>query len=100
MILSTLLDAKIQLIKKENPDSNTILLVVAGIHGNEPGGYFAASILITNYTITSKNLCIVPNLNSESILKNRRGVHGDMNRKFSHVKHGDKDKEIIDEIKE
>jgi len=100
LILSTLLDAKIQLIKKENPDSNTTLLVVAGIHGNEPGGYFAASILITNYTITSKNLWIVPNLNSESILKNRRGVHGDMNRKFSHVKHGDKDKEIIDEIKE
>ncbi|PHQ57102.1 MAG: hypothetical protein COA30_00215 [Sulfurimonas sp.] len=100
LILHTLLDAKIQLVKKENPDSNTTLLVVAGIHGNEPGGYFAASILITNYTITSKNLWIVPNLNSESILKNRRGIHGDMNRKFSYVKHGDKDKEIIDEIKE
>ncbi len=96
----TLLDAKIQLIKKENSDSNTTLLVVAGIHGNEPGGYFAASILITNYTITSKNLWIVPNLNSESIIKNRRGIHGDMNRKFAYVKRGDKDKAIIDEIKE
>jgi len=95
----TLLDAKIQLIKKTNNDSNTTLLVVAGIHGNEPGGYFAASILATNYTITSKNLWIVPNLNSESIIKNRRGIHGDMNRKFAHVKKGDKDKEIIEEIK-
>lgn len=99
-LIVTLLDAKIQLIKKSNNDSNTTLLVVAGIHGNEPGGYFAASILATHYTITSKNLWIVPNLNSESIVKNRRGIHGDMNRKFSHVKKGDKDKEIIDEIKE
>ncbi|SFV63838.1 putative periplasmic protein [hydrothermal vent metagenome] len=99
-ILSTLLHAKIQLIKKENLDSNTTLLVVAGIHGNEPGGYFAASILVTNYTITSKNLWIVPNLNSDSIIKNRRGIHGDMNRKFAYLPKGDKDKEIIDEIKE
>ncbi|MDQ7068172.1 MAG: M99 family carboxypeptidase catalytic domain-containing protein [Sulfurimonas sp.] len=99
ILLSTLLDAKIQLIKKESGDSNTTLLVIAGIHGNEPGGYFAASLLATNYTITSKNLWIVPNLNSQSIIKNRRGIHGDMNRKFSSVKSGDKDKEIIDEIK-
>ncbi len=100
LLLTTLLNAKIQLVKKENSDSNTTLLVVAGIHGNEPGGYFAASILITNYSITSKNLWIVPNLNSESIIKNRRGIHGDMNRKFAYVKDGDKDKKIIDEIKE
>lgn len=100
ILFTSLLNAKIQLVKKENSDSNTTLLVVAGIHGNEPGGYFAASILITNYTITSKNLWIVPNLNSQSIIKNRRGIHGDMNRKFAYVKDGDKDKEIIDEIKE
>ncbi|HIP20520.1 MAG TPA: hypothetical protein EYG70_05300 [Sulfurimonas sp.] len=100
LLLTSFLNAKIQLVKKENSDSNTTLLVVAGIHGNEPGGYFAASILISNYTIVSKNLWIVPNLNSESIVKNRRGIHGDMNRKFAYVKDGDKDKEIVDEIKE
>ena len=99
LFVTTLLSAKIQLIKKENSDSNTTLLVVAGIHGNEPGGYFAASILVTNYTITSKNLWIVPNLNSESIIKNSRGIHGDMNRKFAYVKKHDKDKKIIEEIK-
>jgi hypothetical protein len=95
----TILHANIQLIKKENSDSNTTLLVIAGIHGNEPGGYFAASILATNYNITSKNLWIVPNLNKESIRKNRRGVNGDMNRKFSHIKHRDGDKKILEEIK-
>jgi len=97
--LGTSLFAKIQLIKKQNNDSNTTLLVIGGIHGNEPGGYFAASILASHYTITSKNLWIIPNLNQESIKRNRRGIHGDMNRKFAHIKKNDKDKRIIEEVK-
>jgi len=100
LLFSTLLSANIQLIKKENRDSNTTLLVVAGIHGNEPGGYFAASILATHYEITSKNLWIIPNLNQKSIIRNRRGIYGDMNRKFSLVKKDDLDKKVIQEIKE
>ncbi|MEA1982040.1 MAG: M99 family carboxypeptidase catalytic domain-containing protein [Campylobacterota bacterium] len=100
LITSISLSAKIQLIKKENSDSNTTLLVIGGIHGNEPGGYFAASILATHYNITSKNLWIVPNLNQESIRRDKRGVYGDMNRKFSVMKKGDKDTQIIKEIKE
>ena len=99
VVLILSLKADVQLIKKENSDSNTTLLVIAGIHGNEPGGYFAASVLATHYTITSKNLWIVPNLNKESILNNSRGIHGDMNRKFSLIKEKDKDKPIIEEIK-
>ncbi|MCW8894264.1 MAG: succinylglutamate desuccinylase/aspartoacylase family protein [Sulfurimonas sp.] len=91
--------ANVQLIKKENSDDNTTLLVIAGIHGDEPGGYFAASILATHYNITSKNLWIVPNLNQKSILKNSRGIHGDMNRKFATLKKSDKDAETIKEIK-
>ena len=91
--------ADVQLIKKENSDSNTTLLVIGGIHGNEPGGYFAASILASNYTINSKNLWIVPNLNKESIRKNRRGINGDMNRKFSHIDKNDGDRKILEEIK-
>jgi hypothetical protein len=93
------LEAKINLIKRENPDSNTTLLVIGGIHGNEPGGYYAATILATHYKILSKNLWIVPNLNSDSILKFKRGINGDMNRKFAHIKKNDKDKKIVDEIK-
>ena len=91
--------AKINLIKKENPDSNTTLLVIGGIHGNEPGGYFAPAMLAMHYKITSKNLWIIPNLNEESIIANKRGIHGDMNRKFSYIDPDDKDKEIVDEIK-
>ena len=92
--------AKVQLIKKENNDSNTTLLVIGGIHGDEPGGYFASSILATHYTIRSKNLWIVPNLNTPSVQRDLRGLHGDMNRKFAKIDQNDKDKQIIDEIKE
>jgi len=89
----------IQLIKKQNSDSNTTLLVIGGIHGNEPGAYYAASILATHYNIKSKNLWVIPNLNKKSIMENRRGIHGDMNRKFSGMKKGDKDKNIVNEVK-
>jgi hypothetical protein len=99
LLLSCVLSANINLIKKENNDSNTTLLVIGGIHGNEPGGYFTASILATHFTITSKNLWIIPNLNKESIIANQRGIHGDMNRKFSYVEDNDKDKKIITEVK-
>lgn len=99
IFLSINANANIQLIKKENPDSNTTLLVIGGIHGNEPGGYYAASILATHYKIESKNLWIVPNLNKESIIANKRGIHGDMNRKFAAIKKDDKDREIVKEIK-
>lgn len=98
--IDALASTDIQLIKKENPDSNTTLLVIGGIHGDEPGGYFAASILATHYKITSKNLWIVPNLNKKSIQLNRRGINGDMNRKFSTVKKHDKDAKIIENIKD
>lgn len=98
-ILTFNLCAEIQLIKKNNPDSNTTLLVIGGVHGDEPGGYFAASVLATHYNITSKNLWIVPNLNQKSIQADNRGIHGDMNRKFSTIESHDPDKTAVEEIK-
>ncbi len=93
------LEANVQLIKKENNDSNTTLLVIAGIHGNEPGSYFAASILATHYNIKTKNLWVVPNLNKDSIRANKRGIHGDISRKFLTLKRNNPHKDIIEEIK-
>jgi hypothetical protein len=86
------------LYKKESNKGHT-LLVIGGIHGDEPGGYFAPAILTRHYKITQGNLWVVPNLNTDSIIKNRRGVYGDMNRKFSFVKKSDKDYQIIQDIK-
>ena len=99
LFLVSVLHADIQIIKKENSDSNTTLLVIGGIHGNEPGSYFAASLLATHYDIQSKNLWIIPNLNKDSIMANKRGIYGDMNRKFSIIKKNDKDKDIIQSVK-
>ncbi len=87
-----------ELYKKENSDGNT-LLVIGGIHGDEPGGYFAPSVLVQNYTIKKGSLWIVPNLNFDSIVRTRRGIYGDMNRKFNSVKKSDKDYNTIQSIK-
>ncbi|MDT8339314.1 MAG: M99 family carboxypeptidase catalytic domain-containing protein [Sulfurimonas sp.] len=98
-LFSNIIIADVQLIKKENAGSDTTLLVIGGIHGDEPGAYFSASILATHYKINSKNLWIVPDLNQKSIQKNSRGINGDMNRKFAIIKDIDKDKKIVEEIK-
>jgi len=100
MMLIQLAFADIDLYKRENKDANNTLLIVGGIHGNEAGGYFAPSILVSNYTIQSNNLWIIPNLNKDSIMAYRRGVNGDMNRKFAKIlSKKDKDKKIVDEVK-
>ena len=75
------------------------LLVIGGIHGNEPGGYFAPSILIQHYKILKGNLIVVPNLNFDSDIRNQRGIYKDMNRKFAHISKNDPDYRIVKDIK-
>ena len=88
------------LIKHEtSTNDGPTLLVIGGIHGNEPGSYFAASILSEYYTINKGNLWIVPNLNALSIAMNSRGINGDMNRKFADINGSDPDFNIVKEIK-
>jgi predicted deacylase len=92
--------APFMLDKKENNSSEPTLLVIGGIHGNEPGGYFAASMLMQYYTVTSGNLWIIPDLNRPSIQANHRGIYGDMNRKFAAVAKLDTDAPAIKAVKE
>jgi len=87
------------LIKKESGKEGSTLLIVGGIHGDEPGGYFAPMLLARYYKIDSGNLWVVPNLNFDSIVKNARGINGDMNRKFAKIETKDKDFDIVTEIK-
>ena len=87
------------LIKKESGKEGSTLLIIGGIHGDEPGGYFAPMLLAKHYKIESGNLWVVPNLNFDSIVKNSRGINGDMNRKFAKMEPKDKDFEIVTEIK-
>lgn len=101
LLVSTVLTSNqnFDLYKKKGADKGPTLLIFGGIHGNEPGGYFAASILAERYTITQGSLWVIPNTSKESILKYKRGLNGDMNRKFSTISQSDKDLKIIQEIK-
>ncbi|XPV68729.1 MAG: M99 family carboxypeptidase catalytic domain-containing protein [Halarcobacter sp.] len=85
-------------IKKGIEDDNT-LLVIGGIQGDEPGGFMAASLLVTHYDINKGSVWIVPNLNFYSIIKRSRGPYGDMNRKFAYIETHDPDYKSIMRIK-
>ena len=86
--------------KKETNPSQHTLLIIGGIHGDEPGGYFAPAFLEKYYKIKSGNLWIIPNLNVDSIMANNRGINGDMNRKFNMIDKNDKDILSVKRIKE
>jgi hypothetical protein len=99
LLFTTLSALPFTIIKKETDQINfPTLLVIGGIHGNEPGSYFAAAILSRYYTIQEGNLWIVPDLNRPSIQQNSRGIYGDMNRKFADIDLQDADIEAIQEI--
>jgi len=58
-------------------------MLIGGIQGNEPGGFLSAD-LYADMSLEKGNLIVVPRANFYSILLNKRGPHGDMNRKFTH----------------
>ncbi|MDR0339878.1 MAG: deacylase [Desulfovibrio sp.] len=75
------------------------LLVVGGIQGDEPGGFSAAALLASHYTITSGSVWVVPDLNFPSILQRHRGLFGDMNRKFAALDPKDPEYDTVTRIK-
>lgn len=90
---------RFSLHKIESNVPGPTLLVIGGIQGDEPGGFTAASMLVTNYKVESGNVWVVPNLNFESIIKRSRGVHGDMNRKFKMLSDKDPEFDEVQKIK-
>ncbi len=74
------------------------VFIVGGIHGNEPGAYKAAEIL-RHVKVKKGELFIAPRMNFVSILANRRGYNGDMNRKFASISPKDPDYERVKWLK-
>ncbi len=75
------------------------LLLLGGIQGDEPGGYLAAD-LYADLSLKKGTMIVVPRANFLSIVKNSRGVQGDMNRKFAGAKvSADRDTRVIDIVK-
>lgn len=87
------------LIKKESAVKGSTILVIGGIHGDEPGGYFAPELFLRKYSISNGSIWVVPNLNFDSIVANKRGIYGDMNRKFADISSKDKDFSVVTDIK-
>ena len=85
--------------KLKSDKAGPTILVIGGIQGDEPGGFNAASLLVTDYKVTRGEVWVVPNLNFESIIKRSRGVYGDMNRKFLSIPADDPEYEAVMKIK-
>ncbi|WP_300154691.1 M14 family metallopeptidase [Solidesulfovibrio sp.] len=85
--------------KLESGRPGPTILVVGGIQGDEPGGFFTAALLVSHYKITSGAVWVVPNLNFLSMIHNSRGMHGDMNRKFADLDPKDPEYEAVQKIK-
>lgn len=90
---------KFSLHKLGTEGAEPTLLIVGGIQGDEPGGFNAASMLVTDYHIARGSVWVVPNLNFKSIIQRSRGIHGDMNRKFLRIAQHDPDYATIEKIK-
>lgn len=92
-------DLRFSLHKMESDQAHPTLLVFGGIQGDEPGGFNAAALLVTHYEIRKGSVWVVPNLNFVSIVRRSRGVHGDLNRKFSDIEESDPEYATIQKIK-
>ena len=99
VVLANPASLEFTLHKHQTDRPGPTLLVIGGIQGDEPGGFTAASLLVTDYKIMSGNVWVVPNLNFLSIVNSSRGVHGDMNRKFSQLHKTDPEYNAVQKIK-
>lgn len=86
--------------KKGGEADGHTLLVFGGIQGDEPGGFMAANLLVTHYTIKKGHVWVIPNLNFASIIARSRGVHGDMNRKFARLHQDDPEFDTVSQVKQ
>lgn len=75
------------------------LLLVGGIHGDEPGAYYSSDLFLRHYKITKGSVWVVPVVNPHGMFANMRGVYGDMNRKFAALSSNDPDYTTITRLK-
>ncbi|MGN8361242.1 DL-carboxypeptidase Csd4 [Helicobacter pylori] len=86
-------------INVEDRDKAPHLLLLAGIQGDEPGGFNATNLFLMHYSVLKGLVEVVPVLNKPSMLRNHRGLYGDMNRKFAALDKNDPEYPTIQEIK-
>ncbi len=75
-------DFELEVIRINGKTNGPSLLIFGGIHGDEEGGYNSAEVL-SGIQLYKGNLVIVPRVNFAGIMRYRREIYGDMNRKFT-----------------
>ena len=75
-------DYELHVYKIKGRKPGNTMMILGGIQGNEPGGYLSADHYV-ELTLAKGNLIVVPRANFISIITDKRGVNGDMNRKFA-----------------
>lgn len=83
-------------IKKGAVPGPTVV-VIGGVHGDEPAGYLAARRLV-RWKIERGTLVIMPDAHREAIRRNERGYPGNMNRMFPGKANGDDMQRLAYEI--
>ena len=89
---------ELNVYKIHGVEKGKTLLIIGGIQGNEPGGYLAADLYV-DMSLKKGNLIVVPRANFHSIIRNQRGVNGDMNRRFADFSEKDNDDKIVNVLK-
>jgi len=73
---------------KTGEQPGPVVMVIGGVHGDEPGGYMAADRLV-KWRITKGTLAVIPEAHKEAIRRKVRGYPGNMNRMLPGDPHGD-----------
>jgi len=90
-------DQEVEVYHHSGRESGPTVLIFAGIHGDESGGYLTAD-RYADLKVVKGNLIVVPRLNLFAILTRKRtGLSGqDMNRKFQpSEENGDPDMKVV-----
>lgn len=75
------------------------IMIIGGIQGDEPGGFLSAD-LYADISLAEGNIIVVPRANFYSIILNKRGPDGDMNRQFGDPVTARRHKKIVAILKQ
>ncbi len=79
-------------------EKGPVLMVVGGIHGDEPSGSKAVE-LYKNVSIKKGTLILVPRANAYALSKNKRYIYRDMNRLFGANKYKGYESLVVEKLK-
>ncbi len=91
-------DHELHIYRIYGEEPGKTLLIIGGIQGDEPGGFLSAD-LYADCVLAKGNMIVVPRANLYSIVKNRRKINEDMNRKFAEDKRDNYESKVVNILK-